>query len=167
MSAFELKESLERARGLPKGKGRRDRGTSRFPDAVERFVTELFHARERPRFVDAHRALAQFCEAEALPVPTRSSLYNAVSRVPVPDVSWGALPPAVRASLYNLEPSADDDRLPGDQVVFHAFNHGAPRALSYAAGMPWLCLWRAEKRRGWRPKSRALLRAVMRYRGIA
>lgn len=114
-----------------------------------------------------HRELLALCEARGLPTPTRSSLYNAMRRIPVPKLRWDALPAAVRDSLYNLEPGHGTDLIPGDQVVFHAFNYGAPRALSYASGMPWLCLTRAHTRRGWRPKSHALLRSVMRYRGIS
>jgi hypothetical protein len=56
--------------------------------------------------------------------------------------------------------------VPGDQIVFYCFNYGDVRAISYAAGMPWLCLARASARRGFRSKSLALLRAVMKIRGI-
>ncbi|MCA9620764.1 MAG: hypothetical protein KC731_17190 [Myxococcales bacterium] len=84
----------------------------------------------------------------------------------MPRLRWADLPEAVTRSLYNLAPGSDQETLPGDVVAFYAFNHGEPRALSFASGLPWLCLIRAERRAGWRPKSRALLRAVMRYRGI-
>jgi hypothetical protein len=56
--------------------------------------------------------------------------------------------------------------MPGDQVVFYCFNYRDVRAISYAAGMPWLCLVHAAARRGFRPKSLSLLRAVMTKRGI-
>ena len=74
-----------------------------------------------------------------------------------------------REAMYNL--SSDDGgdaprTVGGDHIAFYAFNYGSPRALSFAAGLPWLCLVRAAGRRGWRPKSRALLRAVMKYRGL-
>jgi len=112
-----------------------------------------------------HRELRTLCEARGLRAPTRSSLYNAVRRVRVPVLRWERLPEAVLRSLYNLEGDRGD-LVPGDQVVFYSFNYGSERALSYASGLPWLCLTRADARRGWRPKSHALLRSVMRYRGI-
>ena len=168
MSAFSLEDSLERAqRRLGRATRRRsDRGTSRFPQEVDRWLTTLLHGREKPRFTQVHRELRELCDASGLPTPTRSSLYNAVRRVRVPEVRWDALPETVQTSLYNLEPNDPGDLIPGDQVVFHAFNYGEPRALSFASAMPWLCLVRADTRRGWRPKSHALLRSVMRYRGL-
>ena len=39
-------------------------------------------------------------------------------------------------------------------------------ALSFAAGLPWICLHHAARMRGFRPKSRALLRAVLSFRRI-
>jgi len=124
------------------------------------------HGCDKPKFTDVHRELRAFCDVQGHKAPTRSSVYNAAERVEVPMLRWDALPEAVQTSLYNLAADAPGDLVPGDQVVFHAFNYGAPRALSYASGLPWLCLVRADARRGWRPKSHALLRAVMRFRGL-
>jgi hypothetical protein len=130
-------------------------------------MTRLLGGQERPSLTVVHRELVAFCRENDLPAPSRASLYNAIERVPVPTLRWRDLPAAVVRSLYNLEPSAPQERIGGDVVVFYAFNHGEPRALSFASGLPWLCLLRAERRSGWRPKSRALLRAVMRHRGIS
>jgi hypothetical protein len=50
--------------------------------------------------------------------------------------------------------------------VFHCLNYGTLPAMCYAAGLPWLDLFQASQLRGWRPRSRSLLQAVMRVRGI-
>jgi hypothetical protein len=69
----------------------------------------------------------------------------------------------VQGALYNLGPTG---QVPGHQLVFHAFQHGDTRAMSFAAGLPWLDLYQAQRMRGWRARSRGLLDAVMRRRGI-
>jgi len=75
------------------------------------------------------------------------------------------LPNEVREALYNLEVEANLRlKVPGDQLAFYCFNYGRPRAISFAAGLPKLCLERAAARPGWRPRSRALIVAVMKYR---
>jgi hypothetical protein len=61
---------------------------------------------------------------------------------------------------------AADAAVPGDQAAFSAFNYGTTAALSYAAGMPWVCVRRAALRSGWRPRSFALLQAILHTRGI-
>lgn len=73
------------------------------------------------------------------------------------------LPDAVQRALYNVDLQGD---VPAAQIAFYAFNHGDPRAVSWAAGMPWLALHHAARMRGWRAKSRGLLRAVMQWRRI-
>jgi len=168
MSAFNFDETMERVqrRATTRRKPRRDRGSSRLHPQVEAWLCGLLSVREKPSFSVVQRELRAKCEAEELPGPTRTSIYNAARRVPVPSLRWDELPEAVTTSLYNLAPDDADDTIPGDQVVFYAFNYGAPRALSYASGLPWICLARANARRGWRPKSHSLLRAVMRFRGI-
>jgi hypothetical protein len=75
------------------------------------------------------------------------------------------LPEELRAALFNLELDGEDATVSAEVLAFYAFNHGAPRALSFASGLPLAALQRAEQRSGWRPKSRALLRAVLHYRG--
>ena len=167
MSAFDLAASLERARRRDAGTRRRsDRGQTRFGEEVTSAIAQLFSGQERPSFSAVHRELVEQCERHGWPAPSRATLYNAVDVVPVPRLRWADLPDAVTRSLYNLAPGSEQETIPGDVVVFYAFNYGEPRALSFASGLPWLCLIRAERRPGWRPKSRALLRAVMRYRGI-
>lgn len=87
------------------------------------------------------------------------------------------LPVPVQEALYNLEcpsergvgaarASRHNPMIPGDQVVFYAFNYGCVGAIGFASGLPSACLEKAAAQRGWRPKSRALLRAVMSYRGL-
>ncbi len=126
-------------------------------------MSRLLGGQQRPRFTDVHRSLTAFCERHGFDPPSRATLYNAVDYVDVPAIAWSDLPGSVRRSLYNLDEVA---LIPGDIVVFYAFNYGVPRALSFASGLPWLCLLRAERRLGWRPKSRGLLRAVMTARGL-
>jgi hypothetical protein len=89
----------------------------------------------------------------------------AKSRTPMPHFTLKDLPREVRDSLYNLEPESNLKlKVPGDQLAFYCFNYGAPRALSFAAGLPRVCLESAAKRPGFRPKGRALLAAVLSYR---
>lgn len=73
------------------------------------------------------------------------------------------LPEPVRRCLYNL---SEASVVPGPQLVFYAFHYGDTSAMSYAAWLPWLDLFQAEGMRGWRPRSRGLLHAVLRRRGI-
>jgi len=86
-----------------------------------------------------------------------------MAREPGASYDLSHLPTPVRSSCYNLEPGSV---IPGHQLVFYAFNYGGTRAISYAAGLPWLVLYKAARLPGWRPKSRGLLRAVMRVRRI-
>jgi hypothetical protein len=147
-------------------RGRRaDRGRARLPAAVEKQLQRRLATAERPEFSALARELADYCRKRGLRVPARSSIYNAVARAAVPLFPWAELPPTITAALYNLSSEAGH-AVPGDQLVFYALNYGSPHAISYAAGLPWLCLQRASERRGWRPKSRALLGAIMAFRGI-
>jgi hypothetical protein len=68
------------------------------------------------------------------------------------------LPPDVRDCLYNIGGNA---KVPGHQLAFYCFNYGSTRAVAFAAGLPWLCLYQAGLLRGWRPKSRGLLDAIV------
>lgn len=94
---------------------------------------------------------------EDLPTEVRVALYN-LALSPAP----GVPAPGVAREREHASAAA----VPGDQLVFYAFNYGSPRAVSFAAGLPALCLERALRRPGWRPKSRSLLRAIMNYREI-
>jgi hypothetical protein len=85
-----------------------------------------------------------------------------MQRVPIPEYDFDELPGPVRQTLHNVARG----KIPGQQVVFAAFNFGDVRAISFASGLPWICLHRAFTIPGFRPKSFALLSAVMAYRGI-
>ncbi len=169
MSEIDLKSSIARAerrfRGgvaaQPNGV-RADRGRARIPEVVERELQRLLQTPERPALSEVAHEIAAFCGSVGCRPPSRSSVYNAVARAKAPEYQLAQLPEDVVRALYNLE----GPRVGGGQLVFHAFNYGSPRAISFAAGLPWLCLVDAAKRRGWRPKSRSLLTAVMQYRGI-
>ena len=73
------------------------------------------------------------------------------------------LPVHVRDALYNLDL---EGTVPGHQLAFYAFQYGDTRAMSFAAGLPWLDLYQADRMRGWRPRSHGLLRAVLAHRAI-
>ncbi|MCX6549893.1 MAG: hypothetical protein NTY02_02600, partial [Acidobacteria bacterium] len=103
------------------------------------------------------------CVSSGLRPPARSSLYNTLARIEGHRYRVADLPGHVVRALYNLAITGD---VPGHQLAFYCFNYGSMRAISYAAGLPWLDLYQALHVRGWRPRSRGLLAAVMRTRGI-
>ena len=109
------------------------------------------------------RAIAASCARHGRRPPARASLYNALARIEAHTYEASSLPPHVRDALYNLSPEGP---VPGPQLVLYCFNHGSLAATSFAAGLPWLDLYQAATLRGWRPRSRGLLDAVMRARGI-
>ncbi|MEZ4370722.1 MAG: hypothetical protein R3B07_07845 [Polyangiaceae bacterium] len=170
MSAFELKTSLARAAERlarephSAARPRRDRGAARIPGAVERKIAALLLVRDKPSLSKVHRELLRFCDRRGLTAPSRATLYNAIERIELPEISTATLPTNVRDALYNLGVA---NTVPAAQLVFYAFNYGTPDALSFAAGAPWLWLLRASRLTGWRPKSLALLQAVLSYRGIS
>jgi hypothetical protein len=173
MSAFNLEASIARAESRlrrSRRQARSDRGKTRAAPEVEAKLRGLLLQPDRPPMAEVERELRAFCLGRGARPLSRASLYNALGRLPVPTFEWASLPEAIRQSLYNLgEPSATSERgvdVPGDQIVFYAFNYGSTAAISFASGLPWLCLHRAVRRPGWRPKSRALLEAVVKYRGI-
>jgi hypothetical protein len=141
---------------------RSDAGRSRLAPAVERKLLALLAGQDHPPIAEVHAALGDYCTRLGLEPPARASVYNALGRVEPPEYALSDLPEPVRRVLHNVRPGS----LPGHQVAFAAFNYGDERALSFAAGMPWPCLYRAARSRGFRPKSLALLRAVMVFRGI-
>lgn len=73
------------------------------------------------------------------------------------------LPEEVREALINTEPG-EDKSITVEAIAFYAFNYGAPRAMTFASGLPLEALRSAEALTGWRPKSHALLQAVIRFR---
>lgn len=165
MSELSLAESMARAESrLPESarKARSDRGSTRLSPQVEAELVRLLGTHERPAVLDVLRALAVYCRRQRLKPPSRASIYNAMARVEPPSYPLADLPEAVRRCLRNV----GGERVPGHQVAFAAFNYGDERALSFGAGLPWSCLYRAEKVPGFRPKSLALLRAVMSWRGL-
>ena len=109
------------------------------------------------------QAMAAHCRRHRLLPPARATLYASLSRAPVASFPMRSLPESVRRALHNL---GDDAVVPGDQVAFAAFNRGDTQALCWASGLPWPCLRHAALVPGFRPKSLALLRSVMRFRGI-
>jgi hypothetical protein len=172
VSAFSIESSIARAEQRLRASGRKarsDKGHTRLPPAVEAKLRELLLDQDKPSIVSLARELGDFCLSRGTRPIARASLYNAIERVPVPALPRSSLPEAVLQSLYNLaEPtgSSEGADIPCDQIAFYAFNYGSTAAVSFASGLPWLCLHRAARRPGWRPKSRALLSAVMKYRGI-
>jgi len=109
------------------------------------------------------RRVSTVCAAAGLRTPSRASLYSALATVDGHSYAIESLPPDVMAVLYNLAPTGS---VPGHQLAFYCFNYGSLAAASYAAGLPWLDLYQARRLRGWRPRSRGLLEAAIRVRGI-
>ncbi len=113
--------------------------------------------------VALQRRVAAACDAAGLKAPSRASLYNALSTIDGHAYPVASLPPDVAAALYNLDSTCV---VPGRQLAFYCFNYGGLTALTFAAALPWLDLYQARRLRGWRPRSRGLLQAVMRVRGM-
>jgi hypothetical protein len=109
------------------------------------------------------RRIAESCASSGVRPPARASLYNALNRIEGHRYRIVDLPGHVVQALYNLAPAGD---VPGHQLAFYCFNYGSMPAISFAAGLPWLDLYQAMHARGWRLRSRGLLAAVMRARGI-
>ena len=107
--------------------------------------------------------LAGACRKWHLRPPSRATIYRFMDQCPPRQYRVAELPPAVQRCLYNLDP---EGTVPGQQLVFYAFNYGDTSAMSFAAGQPWLDLYQADRMRGWRPRSHGLLRAAMRRRGM-
>jgi hypothetical protein len=171
MAAFDLTKSLALAQerfGANQGdmkarRSRSDRGRSRLPGPIVEFLNKALSGLDRPRFADLEADVARFSDEHGFSCPSKATLYYYLTIAPLPAFEFGSLPLSVRASLYNL---GDGSRVPAHQVVFAAFNYGDIGAISFAAGLPWLALYQADRTRGWRPKSHALLRAVMKGRGL-
>lgn len=163
-----LQQSLQRARRRlgERGQGRAsrsDRGASRLPAAVQRHLAGLLGGQERPPMREVLGELEAFCRREGYRVPSRATVYGLLRTAPAPSYALADLPDAVRATLHNVAPEAE---VPGPLLVQRAFDVGSTAAVAFAASLPWLCLYQADRLRGWRPKSHALLRAVMRFRRI-
>ncbi len=170
MSAFDLQASFERAKDRFGGKGREgprrkrsDRGVARLHPEVIELVHHLASGQSRPRMTDLVAEVGRFSKVRGLRSPSRTALYRLLDHLAGHTYEISALPQDVRLTLHNVEPTA---RIPGAQLAFHCFNYGNSRALSFAAGLPWLDLHQARRKRGWRAKSRGVLDAVCRARGI-
>ena len=170
MSAFDLEASFERAERLLRGRAeegarrrRSDRGAFRLPPEVIGEIRRLASGHERPSMSELRTEVARFCASRRLRQPSRAALYRILDSIPGRSYDMASLPDEVKGTLHNVEPTAP---IPGAQLAFHCFNYGSVRALSYASGLPWLDLYQARKKRGWRQKSRGVLDAVCRARGI-
>jgi hypothetical protein len=170
MRPFDLEQSLKEAQlRLPTElantvrKPRSDAGKSRLPDSVAAALLDILRRQERPPMHEVLDDLAAFCRQRHQRMPSRATIYRFMAHCPPRQVRIAELPDSVRKALYNLDP---DGMVPGHQLAFYAFSYGDVRALSFAAGLPWLDLYQADRMRGWRPRSHGLLRAVMLRRGI-
>jgi hypothetical protein len=167
MPAFDLEESMRRAEArLGSGNGRRhrqDRGESRLDAKVLRRAEKLFAGQERPPVRAIMKTLNEFCAARDLRSPARATIYELMARTSAGTYQVAELPAEVRQTLHNL---SEDGSVPGHQLAFYCLNYGGLRAVSFAAGLPWLALYQAARLRGWRPRSRGLLEAIRRVRKI-
>jgi len=166
MSAIDLQDSLDRAALRLGGAAhkRADAGQLRVPAAVLTHLRALVLDHDRPRMVDLLAALRRQCRQRGDACPSRATLYKLLHLVEGHSYDPAALPVPVRAALYNLNLERP---VPGHQLAFYCFHHGDLRALSFAAGLPWLDLYQAARTPGWRPRTRGLLDAVLEARGIA
>lgn len=112
---------------------------------------------------DLLRDLHTAFEKRGLATPSRATVYKLLARLPTPTRKLGELPGPVQDALYNLAP---DSLVPAHQVAFYCFNYGSLEAVTFAAGLPWLAIYRALRLPGHRPKSRGLIEAVARARRI-
>jgi hypothetical protein len=146
-----------------KRRRRSDAGRSRLHPVILEEIRSLLFGFDRPSMTAVVSQLAHYAARHGLRAPSRASVYNALARIPGHVYPTALLPDHVREVLYNLPAEGE---VPGHQLVFYCFNYGSLPEVSYAAGLPWLDLFQASERRGWRPRSRGLLEAVMRVRGV-
>ena len=142
---------------------RSDAGQSRLPPSVLEHLRRAALAHNPPSVARVHRDIVAACIGAGLKPPARASLYNALARIDGHRYRVADLPDHVAEAVHNLAPGSD---VPGHQLAFSCFNHGSLAAVSYAAALPWLDLYQAARVRGWRARSRGLLAAVMRARGL-
>jgi hypothetical protein len=164
---FELEETQRRAAlrldRISTRRRRSDAGQSRLHALVIRELRRAVLRQDPPSMTRLQRQLVAACTSSGIKPPARASLYNTLARIEGHRYRMADLPGYVVQALYNLAPTGE---VPGHQLAFYCFNYGSMPAISYAAGLPWLDLYQAMRGRGWRPRSRGLLAAVMRARGI-
>lgn len=170
MGAFDLAASFGRAErrlgvagGGSKRRERSDRGRSRLDPRVLEIVRRAFSTQERPAMTEALADIARSCRRLGRRPPSRATAYALLDTIPSGTWRVADLPHSVRAALYNLDDSSD---VPGHQLAFYCFNYGDLAAVCFASGLPWLALHQALRLPGFRAKSRGLLEAAARVRGI-
>ncbi len=107
--------------------------------------------------------IGERCLRGGVEPPSRATVYKLLKSLPTPLLRVSRLPPPVRRALYNLGPETD---VPAHQVAFYCFNYGDLAAVSFAAGLPWLAIHQSLRLPGYRARSRGLVEAVARARGI-
>ena len=130
---------------------------------MARQLRRLLGGDDYPRVETLLSELRQACRERHLACPSRATVYKLIQSDPGKSYPVAALPASVRAVLYNL---SAEGAVPGAQLAFYCFNYGGLPALHFASSLPWLPLYQAYRMRGWRTKSRGLLRAVLVARGI-
>lgn len=169
-SPFNLEASFERAskrfakEPSSKRKIRSDRGKTRLPREGVELLRYYLQGYEFTGIKTVLSKLAEVCQQRALSCPSRATVYKFIQQDTGPRYSLTELPDPVSAALYNLGGTGD---VPGAQLVFYCLNYGDLKAIQYTAGMPWWPLYQAARMRGWRPRSRGLLHAILRARGIS
>jgi len=161
-----MERARRRLRGQPApGERRRrsDRGVSRLDPAVLECVATALSGHQRPRMREMLAEIGKCCREKGLEPPSRATIYKLMIALPGPTWRVGELPRSVQAALYNLTPSTE---VPARQLAFYCFNYGDLRAMSFAAGLPWLALYQAVRQPGYRKKSRGLAGAAAKARGI-
>jgi hypothetical protein len=166
-SPFDVAASLRAAeRRLPPLSPRRprsDRGALRVDARAVAMLERLLGGDEFPGAQSILDRLRLSCARRRVACPSRATVYKLILRAPGRRYPIHTLPAAARDALYNL---SADGRVPGAQLAFYCFNHGELAAIQYASGLPWLALYQAYRFRGWRPRSRGLLRGVLLAREI-
>ena len=166
MSAFDINESLARARQRLEGETRApraDRGRVRLDPRMVEHLRELLGGDEKPCITDVVRELKRRGEQEGVRAPSRGTVYQAMDKLPTRRHRVADLPSTVRSALYNFDESSE---VPEAQIAFYCFNYGTLAAVSFASGLPWLALHQAAKMSGYRRKSRGLLDAALTVRRI-
>jgi hypothetical protein len=127
------------------------------------WLAEAFSGHERPSMAEVLARIGERCRRRGLSPPSRATVYKLVETLPTRKYRLAELPRAAQDALYNLGPESD---VPGHQVAFYCFNFGDLEAVSFASGLPWLALHQALRMPGHRARSRGLIEAVARARGI-